>query len=777
MRAFYRPPASCQIPNLAGKWQAIFGRRNDGYFVEVGAYDGDSFSNSSCLADVGWSGLYIEPVAEFAERCRARHRNNLGVQVVEAAASDREGAADLLLGGALTTLDRNRLGIYDHIEWARGHHDGATRTVRTSTLDGLLEAHDVPSRFDLLVVDVEGAEEKVFAGFDLARWRPRVLVIELEDFHPDFQDSDELIHSAQRVRRMLRSQGYVEYHRDIINTVFIDQDAFGTMPGEVHFDAEATAPSRTTIGLPVHNGERTLRRTLDSILSQVFQNFDLIVSDNCSTDATLAIVKEYADKFERLAVRRHAKKLPAIENFGSLLEGCETPYFAWIADDDWWEPAFLRQCVTRLDHDPAAQLAFADYRIYYHFLDRYSGRHSHMSSSANEPQLNFMIRFFDMAPCAIYGVHRTATIQAVVRQLPDAFDFSDVVITLAVALRGKIEIVGEDLFRAGVRDDKSVVRRSIDGGVIKYGRFLRETCRLVLRELAWHKSLMMLPLIISRIYAIRRHYLSSLRQSPLPIEQRPLFRRDEVATVPGLVEFLQSTAVARGVSPSDVRGFNQRTRDAWVRAKAITVPPGACVLDVAAGTAPYRTFFAHCDYKTHDFAQYKSYQDGSEGKYTALDYVSDIRHIPVPDASFDVILCTEALEHVARPIEALAEMARIVKPGGRLLLTAPLGSGLHQEPYHFYGGYTPHWYRKFLAELGCEVMEITPNHGYFANLAQECCRFEWTFETHRKFHGPQGTKLSGFMANVLAPYLFAVDQEVLVPEFTVGFHVEARRCK
>src|SRR5258708_19124467 len=72
-----------------------------------------------------------------------------------------------------------------------------------------------------------------------------------------------------------------------------------------------------------------------------------------------------------------------------------------------------------------------------------------------------------------------------------------------------------------------------------------------------------------------------------------------------------------------------------------------------------------------------------------MDVVSEAHAIPVCDASFDAIVCTEVLEHVPEPIAVVREFGRIVAPGGRLILTAPLGSGIHQEPYHFYGGVNP----------------------------------------------------------------------------------------
>jgi glycosyltransferase involved in cell wall biosynthesis/SAM-dependent methyltransferase len=546
---------------------------------------------------------------------------------------------------------------------------------------------------------------------------------------------------------------------------------------EIDYDSVKECPPRVTIGLPVHNGAQTIRRTLESILSQSYRAFDLVISENCSTDETPNIIKEYSGKFDRLTVKWLREKKSVIDNFYSLLDYCSSEYFVWIAADDWWEPEFLGQCVERLDSDDNIQLVFTHHRVYYHFLDRYSTRGSYSPSMSGDREFNFLSRIFDMAPCAFYGVYRTPTAKAVARLVPTGFDFSDVVVTAAVALRGKIAIVERDLFRAGIRDKQSIIRRSIDGRKIRYGRFFKEVATLAFRTFRLAKSLTLLPVIAARILAIRQYHLSTGISQPF--EPDKLLRREEIdlESERNLTTYLKASVEPRCITQAELHTFNPQTRDAWVATKARTVTKGARVLDVGAGAAPYRALFSHCEYRTHDFAKYSKYRDGTEGRYTDLDYVSDICKIPVPDASFDVILCTEVLEHVPRPIDALIEMVRIVRPGGRLFITAPLGSGLHQQPYHFYGGYTEHWYRKFLSDYGCEVLEITPNHGFFANLAQECCRFSWLIDRHKIFHGSRADELSNFISGVLAPYLFSMDKEILIPEFTLGYHVEARRLE
>lgn len=218
---FYRPSPSCQVPELGEKWEAIFGQRTQGFFVEVGAYDGESYSNTSCLADVGWSGLYIEPISEFADRCSRRHRNNSGVQVINCAASDEVENVKIFLGDILTTVVDEQVAAYEKISWATGLHKGEMREVSAAPLDMILDRHNVTPRFDLLVIDVEGAEEKVMRGFSLQRWLPKAILIELEDEHPDFRDNARVVQSVGRVRALIENAGYSLAFKDHINSLYV----------------------------------------------------------------------------------------------------------------------------------------------------------------------------------------------------------------------------------------------------------------------------------------------------------------------------------------------------------------------------------------------------------------------------------------------------------------------------------------------------------------------------------------------------------------------------
>jgi SAM-dependent methyltransferase len=241
-------------------------------------------------------------------------------------------------------------------------------------------------------------------------------------------------------------------------------------------------------------------------------------------------------------------------------------------------------------------------------------------------------------------------------------------------------------------------------------------------------------------------------------------------------------ALKRALATSNLFAFNLVNRDRWIAGQAKRVPAGSRVLDVGAGSAPYRSLFAHCSYKTQDFAQLKDEQL-RHGGYTAIDFVSRADAVPIPDASIDVVLCTEVLEHVPEPVAVVAEFGRILAPGGRLILTAPLGSGIHQEPYHFYGGYTPYWYDRFLGEAGFESVLIEPNAGSLRHIGQETIRFA------------RMTRPFGFAAPwyvhlmwlpfwlILAPFLALgvplaasiLDRFDSEKRFTVGYHVTAVR--
>jgi len=169
------------------------------------------------------------------------------------------------------------------------------------------------------------------------------------------------------------------------------------------------------------------------------------------------------------------------------------------------------------------------------------------------------------------------------------------------------------------------------------------------------------------------------------------------------------------------------TRIKWVIQALSNIPTGKRILDAGAGELRMKPYCAHLDYVSQDFCQYEGKGDGQAlqvGAWdtTHIDIVSDIASIPVPDASFDVVLCTEVLEHIPNPVTAVEEFCRILKPGGILLLTAPFCSLTHFAPYHFASGLNRYWYEEHLPRRGMVIKEITANGNWFEFVGQELSR-------------------------------------------------------
>jgi glycosyltransferase involved in cell wall biosynthesis len=113
-----------------------------------------------------------------------------------------------------------------------------------------------------------------------------------------------------------------------------------------------------SIGMPVYNGEQYLREALDSILAQTFTDFELIISDNASTDNTEAICREYADRDKRIRYYRNSENIGAARNYNRTFELSTGKYFKWAAHDDLIASEFLERCVAILDSQPSVVLCY-----------------------------------------------------------------------------------------------------------------------------------------------------------------------------------------------------------------------------------------------------------------------------------------------------------------------------------------------------------------------------------------------------------------------------------
>ena len=136
--------------------------------------------------------------------------------------------------------------------------------------------------------------------------------------------------------------------------------------------------------------------------------------------------------------------------------------------------------------------------------------------------------------------------------------------------------------------------------------------------------------------------------------------------------------------------------------------------------------------------------------YSNLDIVSDITSIPIENDYFDAVMCVEVFEHLPNPIEALLELNRVLKPGGKLILTAPFASLTHYSPYHYATGFNKYFYEHHLKNIDHESIRIEANGNYFEFLAQEVRRIN---TVSQKYSGKKTNLLVKLGINIVLYFL------------------------
>lgn len=115
---------------------------------------------------------------------------------------------------------------------------------------------------------------------------------------------------------------------------------------------------KVSIGLPVYNGESFLDATLESLLAQTFDDFELIISDNASTDRTGEIAQRFVTRDARVRYHRNPSNLGLAANYNGLVQMADGDFFKWATADDVCRPMFLECCIAALEKSPDAVLAY-----------------------------------------------------------------------------------------------------------------------------------------------------------------------------------------------------------------------------------------------------------------------------------------------------------------------------------------------------------------------------------------------------------------------------------
>jgi glycosyltransferase involved in cell wall biosynthesis len=162
-----------------------------------------------------------------------------------------------------------------------------------------------------------------------------------------------------------------------------------------------------SIGMPVYNGQKTVRQALNSLLAQDYEHFELIISDNASTDDTQAICLEFAARDRRVRYYRNEVNHGAVWNFNRVFELSSGKYFAWAGSDDRWANAFISKCVAELEKKPSIVLCYPLSQ----FVDRDGRNLMIVDSDVTTRRLNRLERLHTVilgmySAVALYGVIR-----------------------------------------------------------------------------------------------------------------------------------------------------------------------------------------------------------------------------------------------------------------------------------------------------------------------------------------------------------------------------------
>lgn len=225
---------------------------------------------------------------------------------------------------------------------------------------------------------------------------------------------------------------------------------------------------RVTIGMPVYNGERFIVETLESILAQTFKDFELVISDNGSTDTTEEICRRYAAKDTRIRYYRETVNKGATWNYNRVVELARGEYFKWAAHDDLITPDYIAKCVDVLDRDPGVVLACSDDQDIDEDGNHVDARrYSHIPSaergSSEQASKRFRRLLKDDYDCEqVFGLYRTDVLRKT--RMIQSYTDSDRTLLAEVGLYGRLFEIPERLFLHRQHMGSSCKANPISGG-------------------------------------------------------------------------------------------------------------------------------------------------------------------------------------------------------------------------------------------------------------------------------------------------------------------------
>lgn len=261
-----------------------------------------------------------------------------------------------------------------------------------------------------------------------------------------------------------------------------------------------TNPHRVSIGMPVYNGESFIAEAIESILKQTYRDFELIISDNASTDNTEDICKAYATKDQRISYSRNDQNLGPAANYNRVYELSSGEYFKWASHDDLCDPEFLQECVNVLDRDASVVLCYSQLLDIDEHGNRIGERCPVVNTDSTRPHERFRSLIRRDSICdAVFGVIRANVLRktALIRSYPDC----DRVLLSELGLHGRLYQIPEHLF----------FRRQHSGTSVNKYRSRRERAKWFNPKAGW---------FVFPHWRQFLEYMLAIRRSPLVGKER-----------------------------------------------------------------------------------------------------------------------------------------------------------------------------------------------------------------------------------------------------------------
>jgi glycosyltransferase involved in cell wall biosynthesis len=229
--------------------------------------------------------------------------------------------------------------------------------------------------------------------------------------------------------------------------------------------------------MPAYNSAATLRSAVDSLLAQSFRDFELVISDNASTDATWSIIEDYMRRDPRVRGLRQKENIGANANYSAVFLASRGKYFKWASSNDWCAPTLLQRCVETLDSDASTVLVAPATRLFQGNIAEYVEYAADVACMQDDPVERFVHVASHLAlNNVINGLARTEPMRRT--SLIEHYPGPDVVLVAHLALFGRIQLLPEPLFYR--RMDEATATRMMTAQALHRHHYPVRTWRSVL---------------------------------------------------------------------------------------------------------------------------------------------------------------------------------------------------------------------------------------------------------------------------------------------------------